>query len=246
MDQFNPKTLQQFRKLLYPAIAQGIITGYNVYNEPKDPTDTAIHYLHSDLGSDANGRNAEHLDTLIQTLQNRFPTLVTTNIASSVTDRHAVYQKGDWLDNPQGIKFYDAKGYRLRKRDVSSYLGPVIMEGNQYDISITPEHCKQFEPIIALLRRYTHQKLIDKHHLLTARDNLHSIIGSWDIPLITHNLYSRHMKKVDEVCINIDSYQSRTFLAYSIPLINFLKNSTEMIKSTAYVNKSFYYNYLLR
>ncbi len=247
MDQFNQKTLRQFRKLLYPAIAQGIITGYNVYNEPKDPSDTAIHYLHSDLGIDENGKMDRHLESLIYTINNNFPNTLTTNIASAITDRIAIYQWGDWKENPLTTRLYDAHGNRLRDKDADDYEGVIIIEGRQYDLSMTPENWRQRTEIIRILLRYTQLKTLTSRCLLTPIENPRALIGSWAIPLIVSNQYSNLMKKVNEVRIQIETCQSRIVVRTPENLISYLNGkSLPATTSAIYVNTSFHNNYLIR
>ncbi len=245
MKQFNPKTLQQFRKLLYPAIAQGIITGYNVYNESKDPNDTALHYLHSNLGISENGKSDKHLETLVHTLHNNFPTMKTVDVINSITTRYAVYKHGNWFDDPNSIKLYDTLGNQLTKTDILIHEGIVIVEGYQFDLQIKPTTKKQRRDLMRLLYKYTHLNKWNREHKVSHQDNPHSIIDSWEIPLIVCLEDAGLMKETQEVKIRIGKCESRIITSDGRPLIDFLKNRGQSVTTEKiHVNKSFYMSYL--
>ena len=67
--QFDEAVLGKYRTLLFPILAEGMITGYNVYrNRIKTDAPYLVNYLHSDLGTDEHGRMQPHFKELCDCL----------------------------------------------------------------------------------------------------------------------------------------------------------------------------------
>ncbi len=192
--------MRKYRKLLFPIISKGIITGYNIYNErPKKTTPFLVNYLHSDLDFEK-GKPKAHLEELLEVLSKFGPVYSRNNLVNSVVDRIAIYKIGDWEENPKGLRFYDKDGKRLSRKNLKTYRGLVVAEGKQCDLGIEIISRKDLNKVLGLFHKYTFAHKIDKKgRPIKEQDqicfNPHAIIGAWEIPLII--ISAESMKRQD-------------------------------------------------
>ncbi len=208
---FDPEALEKSRRLFFPIIAEGIVTGYNVYrHRPETNAPFIVNYLHSDLSFDKTGKPLPHLEELTDKLSKFGPAQIIEKITNSIVDRIAVYKVGDWEENPAGLTFYDQNGKVLSAEDLKKHRGLIVVEGKQYDLGIELSHQTDVDKVLRLLRESVFRYEIDDDgNVKNLNDkpviNRNAISGSWDIPLITlssrENSKKRGFRPVEEITV---------------------------------------------
>jgi len=248
-EDFEKDVLKEFRKLLFPIIVSGKITGYNVYhNRKKSEYPFQVNYLHSDLGLLANGKQHPHREELLDKLKDISSICITEKITDSIIDRIATYKIGDWKENPQGLIFYTDEGRIIDGQELDEYGGIIIAEGKQYDLSLDIEDKQTVWKVLEVLNKYTYRCKVDDSGQVTNELNPNRIFGAWDIPLITITSNSRlHIKgfiSIPEIVIRLEEYVGCTLTRRKNVKRYLEKIKQKVIETKRLVNKPFVVSYL--
>ncbi len=186
---FDEKILEKYRKILFPEIKGGIITGYNVYyDKPVRTYQFLINYLHSDLGFDEKGKPHKHREELLKKLSKVGKLNFRKSLVNSIIDRIAIYKIGDWEENPENLRFFDSEGNLILYKDMNKYEGVLIAEGKQYNLGVELDNLEALNLILNLLNKYTYACKLTSKGKLENKKNQHAIYGAWEIPLIVVGL----------------------------------------------------------
>jgi len=184
---------EELRKLLFPAIAIDMITGYNIYQEPATPSDAKfrVSYLHSNLKEED-----EHRKQLEQKVNEFGISIVLKPQRCQRVDRTAAYRlEQGW----QADEYYDAKGNKVPEDAVDQFIKrgmPIIGVSKQYDLRIGINDRKTLDALLEIFRKHTNAYLINKKtgKIVTyskgeerrSRENRkHRIIDAWEVPFIS-------------------------------------------------------------
>ncbi len=185
--------MEDLRRLLFPAIAVDIITGYNAYQEPVTPFDAKfrVSYLHSNLNeNDAHRKQLEHK------VREYGISVVLKPQRCQRVDRTAAYRlERGW----QADEYYDAKGNRVQEGAVEQLIkqgAPIIGVSKQYDLRIGIDDRKTLDALLEVFRKYVNAYLINKKtgKIVTyprgkerkSRENRkHRLIDAWEVPFIS-------------------------------------------------------------
>lgn len=242
---FDQKVLEHFGKLLFPTIAQGIINGYNVYkNSRKTDAPYVINYLHSDLGVDARGRQHPHREELMDKLRQFGPAQITEKIVDRIVQRMATYKRGDWEDDPPGVRYFTLDRQELMKENLANFAGLVIVEGMQYDLGVELRTAQEVSRVIDVFNKYTYARKIKRDGTVSSKQNPHAIINAWIVPLIT---ISHHKKRrfsgfqpVAKVSTYKREHEASTLLVRPTALEEYLRAKNEQPHTSMhYANKAF-------
>ncbi len=183
----------ELKKLLFPAIAMDIITGYNEYQNPTPPLNTKykISYLHSNLKNDD-----EHRKELEEKVREFGINFVLQPQKYQRVDRTASYRlERGW----QADEYYNANGTRVANKDIDALINqkvPIIGVTKQYDLRIGLDDRKTLDILLEILRKHTNAYMINKKTGETVtylkgnerkykRNKKHAIIDAWEIPFIS-------------------------------------------------------------
>lgn len=185
--EFDKNLLDQFGKVFFPAIAKGLISGYNVYHEAQKVTAKyLINYLHSDLGIDAYGKPQPHREELMDKLRKFGPAQITEKVTDTIVQSMATYKRGDWENDPPGVRYFTLDRRELKREEIMDYPGTVVVEGLQYDLGIALETLKEVNCVVDVLNKYTYAQKVDKDGTVHKdQANLDAIVDAWGVPLIT-------------------------------------------------------------
>ncbi len=215
-NKFNEEILKKYRRLLFPVIGRGVITGYNVYvDRLVSSAPYVVNYLHADLGFDENGVPHRHREELVDILSRFTQLKVREKIVSSVTDRVAVYKIGEWEENPEDLKFYDPSGNYIPLGDLPDYEGILIAEGKQFDLGIEIENQRDLQYLLNLLNKYVYAiKVNQDGKVQFGTPNPNAVYGAWEIPLLVitgEKLKRRDYRRIFDIVI-VDDHEISTLI----------------------------------
>lgn len=245
---FDKTVLKRFRELYFPAIKQGLTTGYNVYAEPLVVSaPLCVSYLHSDLGFLPDGRPHPHRQELYDKLVKFGPASISERTLDTVIERIALYELGDWDDNPAGLTFYDEDGTELSLDKLQNHRGKVIVEGKQYNLSVAVASEQDMMRVLDILEKFTYlTKTVNGRVIKQLNEN--AITDAWVIPLIMVNSETipRQFSSIFEVCFTLNDYESRSLVVTPAKLSDYLVSKGIASKTiSAIVNEPFVSSYLL-
>lgn len=185
--------MEELRKLLFPAIAVDIITGYNVYPESVTPSAAKfrVSYLHSNLNEDD-----EHRKQLEHKVNAYGISVVLKPQRCQHVGRTAAYRlEQGW----QADEYYDAKCNRVPESAVDEVIKrgmPIIGVSKQYDLRIGIDDRKTLDALLEVFRKHANAYLVNKKtgKMVTyptgeerkSRENRkHRIIDAWEVPFIS-------------------------------------------------------------
>ena len=185
--------MEELRRLLFPAIAVDIITGYNVYPEPVTPSDAKfrVSYLHSNLNEgDGHRKQLEHK------VKEFGISVVLKPQRCQRVDRTAAYRLEQ---GRQADEYYDAKGNKVQEDAVDQLIRqgvPIIGVSKQYDLRISIDDRKTLDALLEVFRKHANAYLVNKKtgKIVTypkagerkSRENRkHRIIDAWEVPFIS-------------------------------------------------------------
>ena len=214
---FDAEILQKYRELLFPAIGQRIITGYNVYIDRKTgQAPFVISYLHSDLDADETGKPHRHKQELLEVLQKSSDIQTGEQIVNSVVDRLAVYKIGEWDENPAGLKFYDTSGRELKPEELLTYRGTIIAEGRQFELSIMVGDETDVKHVLDLFNKYTYKMKVNSRGEIKEEMNPYAIFGAWEIPLLVVTAQTRlkrhDFRSISDIIVKNDDHEISTLV----------------------------------
>lgn len=188
-----PTKTEILRRLLFPAVAMDIITGYNIYPETVTPPDAVfcVSYLHNKLSE-----NDEHFRELERKVTDFGMTLLLEPEWCQRVDRTAAYLlEGGW----EADEYYDARGQEIKKECVDKHIKqgvPVIGVSKQYDLRIGVNNRKNLEALLEIFRKHANAYLINKKtgKIITypaskgrtkKQNRKHKISDAWEVPFIS-------------------------------------------------------------
>lgn len=185
---FNADLLRKWRQTLFPAIGQGIITGYNIYVDRSLPdAPYVMRYLHAGLGIDDQGNANPHREALLEVLKKEADIKSIARTVYTIVDRLAVYKRGEWKNDPPKVKYFNLNGGEIQRDHVPIYDSLAIIEDKQFELSIAIGDERGAHHVLDNLDKYTYKFLLDAKWNLTDKTNPFAIIGAWDFPLIIVN-----------------------------------------------------------
>jgi|SRR3989344_131109 len=189
----NEADLARIRQTYFPLIKDRTITGYNLYTEEFDYSDSPyfLNYLHSNLKQGDN-----HLEELVEILkvgnldiQSRMTIKERIIDRSQIGFRNAVYiVKPEW-ENPQNMNYFDPEGNPIQL-DQGLKMRTLIGESVQYDLLLRIKDLKELRRTIDLFKKYTSELKLDKKGSIVkirgriSVPNHDAITNSWLVPLL--------------------------------------------------------------
>jgi len=231
--EFDKTVLDQFGKVFFPAIANRLISGYNVYHEAQKLTaEYAINYLHSDLGTDGKGKPKPHREELVDKLKKFGPACITEKIIDTIVQRMATYKRGDWENDPEGVRYFTLDRQELKIDDAKDYPGPIVVEGLQYDLGIALETASEVRCVIDVLNKYVYAQIVDKDgRVHKEQENPDAIANAWRVPLITITRPSNEdfagFLVVSKISVFRPHYEGSTLTTHPVPLEEYLHSQKE-------------------
>lgn len=248
---FDKEILRVYRKLLFPAIGDSIITGYNVYKDkPKECGEFVLDYLHSDLKIDENGKFTQpHGRELLARLQEIGKIKFKENITTAVMNRFTNYEVQVHWENPLSMKFYDKFGREIPKEELSSFEDIIIGEDIQYDLKIELNEKKSFIQLLDILNKYAYRYEVDKEGNIkknknsVRKPNKNAITYAWDVPVIILNnkLNRKDYVTVNEIILEIQNHEADIMITTNDErLKNYLEMQNKKFKEQVkYANRVF-------
>ncbi|MBI4453094.1 hypothetical protein HY636_00455 [Candidatus Woesearchaeota archaeon] len=250
-NKFDENILQKYRILLFPQIAIGAITGYNVYaDRVTSNSPIIVNYLHSNLGLNDDGTPHRHRKELMERLSELAQLKVQERVVNSVVDRVAVYKIGDWKENPLGLVFYDIKGNAIAIEDLEDYEDILIAEGKQFDLRLEIEDSNLLKKVLALFNKYTYAHKVNSFGLVKEITNPDAIFDAWEIPLIVvtsnEDLRRKDFRRIFDITITDYLYEISSLVRQQRNTFeDYLKEKgVEFKRIKRYANRSFVELYL--
>ena len=186
---FTQRELKVFRRILFPLIADGVITGYNHYPQTyqrKSPY--LVNYLHANLGKYPDGRDEEHKAELLHKMGSFGLTDIIESTKEGLVERVTLYRlKPDWIKN--NLKLYDGNGKQLSLEEALIHRGLVIGEAKQLDWFINLEKKSDLKALLEIFKRFANKYRLDKTgDILKIGENKLSnpeaVKDSWEVPIV--------------------------------------------------------------
>ncbi len=188
----NEALLGEIRKIFFPLIKNGIITGYNIYASYyfSQEFPYVLHYLHSDLT-----KRHKHYKELTVILEAEGLLTKITRITdrlmntSELIDRVADYSTRPGWKDPMQIRYFTFNGIEVSKR-AAKRIGEVIAEGKQYDLIIKASNEDEVKELKKIFKKRAAKYKIDKFGRIVMDavqepvQNKNTIYNAWEIPLL--------------------------------------------------------------
>lgn len=200
----NECNLKIIRSNYFPLIADGVITGYNLYPRLFDYSGARffLNYLHSDLKPDD-----AHFKELSEKLKEAGFLEERTIIGAKAINKDGIipreahyHTKPDWK-NPENMRYFDFGCNEISLEEARSSERELVGEALQYDWLIKFNSEMELRRVIDIFKQYASKFSLDKQGRKIIKNgkptyNHEAISEAWDIPLL--------------VCTNIDNQKPRT------------------------------------
>jgi len=223
----NEKFNKRIRGTFFPLITEGMITGYNIYENLFDYTGANIflNYLHSDLNS-----NDKHYKEITNILEKEGLTNNILNISHELVDskeikeRNAIYlTRPEWEDSPR-MRYFLFDGTEISIKQAEELGIDVIGEVMQYDMVLKLKNETELRRITNLLKKYVAKFKIDEfgRKIKDANGNPsinnNAISNAWDIPLIICTTRDNKKPSLLKDFLKVNQFNIKYYLK-DIPII---------------------------
>ncbi|MEK6936701.1 MAG: hypothetical protein AABW58_01370 [Nanoarchaeota archaeon] len=225
---FSRRELKRFRRIFFPLIANGTISGYNHYPKVhKRKARFLVNYLHANLGRKPDGRDEDHKAELTDKIKISGLAHLVRRVHKDVIERIAMYRlKTDWLN--EDLRLYDEHGNPLNHQDALLYGGVIIGEGKQYDLAIEVANGRDLKELLNLFGKITNKYKIDNSGNLIEiegkkLENQEAISDAWEVPIILVSTKRRTdldgFDRIKKIIIKKNQSEISTLIDKKEPLI---------------------------
>ena len=250
---FNEGILEKYRRILFPEIGNGIISGYNVYlDRPTRTMNFLVEYLHSELSKDEHGETHVHRIELYKRLDDLGNPNISEIPVRRIVDRMAIYRQQTWGSDPDGSRYFDKTGNSIPVESLL-FLPPnsiILVEGKQYQLSIEIDEIQALNELLDAFNQYANFFTLDVSGLSTGQENPNAIHSAWEVPLVivsaSRDLVRPDYSEVtDFVLSDVDHLISSLLPINSDRLERVLElNGLFFDKQLKYANRQFVNSYL--
>lgn len=188
----HEEDLQRIRNKYFTLIADGIITGYNLYSKLFDYSKGRLflNYLHSELRPE--DRHFKELSEILRTkgfLEERI--IINDGLVDreETLEREADYiTRASW-DDPLDMRYFDFYGKELTREEAKVLRGDVVGESLQYDLLLRVKDEPELRKVVDLFKEYASMHILDKNGRKIIKnndyvENENAIYNAWDTPLL--------------------------------------------------------------